>query len=111
MLYFRSIAFVLLNLVDILPMCGFQVKCSSSFTPRYFTGLVGYNHFPLSLSFKSSLSYFLANLNRISSVLLTLRYILFALSQLLKFLKFSLTCLLTILVELLKFVRFALSAE
>ena len=40
----KYIALALLSLADIPSMCGFQVKCSSNFTPRYFTEFVGYNH-------------------------------------------------------------------
>ena len=110
-LILESIAFALLSLVDISSMCGFQVICLSIFTRRYFTELVGYNLFPLSLSFKPKSSSFFADLNRTSSVLLILRHILFALRQLFKVLKYLLTCLLTTLIELLKFIRFASSTK
>ena len=110
-LILESITFALLSLADIPSMCAFQVKCSSIFTPRYFTELVGYNLFPLSLSFKPKSSCFFADLNRTSSVLLTLRHILFALSQLLKVYKSLLTCLLMTLIEPLKFIRFVSSAK
>ena len=79
-----SIVFALLSLADIPSMCGFQVKCSSIFTSRYFIELVGYNLFPLSLSFEPKSSCFFADLNRTNSALLALRHILFALIQLLK---------------------------
>ena len=110
-LILESIVFALLTLVDVPSMCGFQVKCLSIFTPRYFTEFVVYNFFPLSLSFKLKSSCFFADLNRTISVLLTLRHILFALSQLLKVYKSLLTCLLMTLIEPLKFIRFVSSAK
>ena len=86
-LILEGITFALLSLADILSMCGFQVKGSSIFTPKHFTEFSGYSLFPLSLNFKPKSSCFLADLNRITSVFLTLRHFLFELSQLLKFLK------------------------
>ena len=85
---------------DILLMCVFQAKCSCIFTPRCFTEFVWYNLFLLSLSFKSRSSCFSADLNRATSDLVTLRHILFVLSQLIKFFKSLLTCLLMTFIEL-----------
>ena len=68
----------LLNLANIPSMSGYQVKRSYIFAPRYFTEFVGYNHFSLCLSFKSSSSSFFAYLKVTMSILLTSRQILFS---------------------------------
>ena len=81
------------------------------FYSKYFPEFVGYDLFPLSLSFKPKSSCFFADLNNATSVLLTLKHILFALSQLLKVFKSLLTCLLMTLIESLKFIRFVSSAK
>ena len=62
--FFRKYCICFVEFSRIPSICGFQVKCWPIFTPRYFNELVGYNFFPLSLSFKPKSSCFFVDLNR-----------------------------------------------
>ena len=106
-----NIALAQFNLTVTLLIFWCQFNSSSILTPRYFTESVAYNLSPFNFGFKVVFECFLIDLNRTTSILLTLKQILSARSKYERYFKSLVSYLFIFLIELLKFKRFVSSAN
>ena len=94
-----NIALALFSLAATLFIWWYQARFLSIIIPKYIIESVEWGSFTFSLRCKLEPVCFVSDLKRTTSVLLTLRQIMFAFSQLFKFFKLSLTCLFIFLMK------------
>ena len=94
-----NIALALFSLAATLLIWWYQARFLSIIIPKYIIESVEWGRFAFSLRCKLESVCFVSDLKRTTPVLLTLRQILFAFSQLFKFFKLSLTCLFIFLMK------------